>query len=76
MHSRRQLGHLLPTLPSQDALHKRRVRLAEAIGWLTGVFAARCPGSRDDLLLLDSTPVECGCSLETTRRSQLAGVCG
>lgn len=74
--ARRQLGHLFPQLPSQDALHKRRARLAETIEWLIGVFAARSPGSRDDLLLLDSTPVECGRSLETTRRSQLADVCG
>jgi hypothetical protein len=74
--ARRQLGHLFPYLPSQDALHKRRARLAETIEWLTGVFAARSPGSRDDLLLLDSTPVECGRSVETARRSQLADVCG
>jgi Transposase DDE domain len=74
--ARRQLGHLFPHLPSQDALHKRRARLAETIEWLVGVFAARSPGASDDLLLLDSTPVECGRSLETTRRSQLADVCG
>jgi hypothetical protein len=74
--ARRQLGHLFPYLPSQDALHKRRARLAETIEWLTGVFAARSPGSRDDVLLLDSTPVECGRSVETARRSQLADVCG
>jgi hypothetical protein len=31
--ARRQLGHLFPVLlPSQDALHKRRARLAESIG--------------------------------------------
>ncbi len=74
--ARRQLGHLFPYLPSQDALHKRRARLAETIEWLTAVFAAQSPGSRDELLLLDSTPVECGRSVETTRRSQLADVCG
>lgn len=74
--ARRQLGHLFPYLPGQDALHKRRARLAEQIEWLCGVFADRSPGSRDDLLLLDSTPVECGRSVETTRRSQLAEVCG
>lgn len=74
--ARRQLGHLFPQLPSQDALHKRRERLAETIEWLIGVFAAQSPGSSDELLLLDSTPVECGRSLETTRRSQLADVCG
>ena len=74
--ARRQLGHLFPLLPSQDALHKRRARLADTIEWLIGVFAAKSPGSSDDLLLLDSTPVECGRSLETTRRSELADVCG
>ena len=74
--ARRQLGHLFPLLPSQDGLHKRRARLAETIEWLIGVFAAQSPGSGDDLLLLDSTPVECGRSVETVRRSQLADVCG
>lgn len=74
--ARRQLGHLFATLPTQDALHKRRARLAETIEWLVGVFAARSPGHADDLLLLDSTPVECGRSLETARRSQLAEICG
>jgi transposase len=74
--ARRQLGHLFPQLPSQDALHKRRARLAETIEWLIGVFAAQSPGSSDDLLLLDSTPVECGRSVETTRRSELADACG
>ena len=74
--ARRQLGHLFSSLPSQDALHKRRARLAEAIEWLLGVFSSQCPGAGDDLLLLDSTPVECGRSLETARRSQLADICG
>ena len=67
--ARRQLGHLFPCLPTQDAFHKRRARLAETIEWLIGVFAAQSPGYHDDLLLLDSTPVECGRSVETTRRS-------
>jgi len=74
--ARRQLGHLFPYLPSQDALHKRRARLAETIEWLVGVFAERSPGRQDDLVLLDSTPVECGRSLETARRSQLAEIAG
>ncbi len=74
--ARRQLDHLFPYLPSQDALHKRRARLAETIEWLVGVFAAQSPGSSDELVLLDSTPVECGRSIETARRSQLAEICG
>jgi hypothetical protein len=60
--ARRQLGHLFPHLPSQDAFHKRRARLAATIEWLIGVFASQSPGAGDDLLLLDST--------------QLADVCG
>jgi hypothetical protein len=74
--AKRQLGHLFPLLPTQDALHKRRARLAETLEWLIGVFAARSPGSQDDLLLLDSTPVECGRSVDTVRRSQLAEIAG
>jgi len=74
--AKRQLGHFFPWLPAQDALHKRRARLAETIAWLVGVFAARSPGHADDLVLLDSTPVECARSLETTRRSRLAEICG
>ena len=45
--------------------HKRRRRLADAIEWLLGDFAAQSPGYCDDLLLIDSTPVECGRSRET-----------
>ena len=74
--ARRQLGHLFAVLATQDALHKRRQRLTDTIEWLIGVFAAKSPGSSDDLMLLDSTAVECGRSLETTRRSDLADVCG
>jgi hypothetical protein len=74
--ARRQLVHLFPYLPSQDALHKRRARLAETIEWLIGVFASDSPGATDRLLLLDSTPVECGRSLDTVHRSQLAEIAG
>ena len=36
------------------------------------MFASDSPGFHDDLVLVDSTPVECARSIETTRRSQLA----
>lgn len=70
--ARRRLGELFPELPEQPGFHKRRARLAETIEWLIGVFAAESPGFHDDLLLIDSTPVECARSVETTRRSALA----
>jgi hypothetical protein len=74
--ARRRLSHLFPELPQQPGLHKRRRRLAEQIEWLCGVFAAECPGYHDAVVLLDSTPVECGRSVETVRRSELADACG
>jgi Transposase DDE domain len=69
--ARKRLSHLSPELPKQPGYHKRRVRLAETIEWLVGVFASQSPGFHDDLLLIDSTPVECARSVETTRRSAL-----
>ena len=74
--ARRQLGHLFPVLPSQSGYHKRRRRLTGAIEWLMGVFAAQSPGSRDDLLLVDSTPVPCAQSRETVKRSALGEAAG
>jgi Transposase DDE domain len=70
--ARKRLGDLFPELPQQPGFHKRRARLAETIEWLIGVFAAQSPGFHDELLLIDSTPVECARSVETTRRSALA----
>jgi hypothetical protein len=72
----KRLGHLFPALPAQPAYLKRRRALAETIDWLAGVFAASCHGYHDDLVLLDSTPVECGRSLETVRRSALGESAG
>jgi Transposase DDE domain len=74
--ARKRLGHLFPALPGQPAYLKRRRELAEAIDWLAGVFAAASPGYHDDLVLLDSTPVECGRSLDTARRSALSDWAG
>jgi hypothetical protein len=74
--ARKRLGELFPSLPKQPGFHKRRRRLTETIEWLIGVFAADCPGHSDPVVLLDSTPVECGRSLETARRSELADACG
>jgi hypothetical protein len=70
--ARNRLGDLFPELPQQPGFHKRRARLTETIEWLIGIFAAESPGFYDDLLLIDSTPLECARSVETTRRSALA----
>jgi hypothetical protein len=70
--ARKQLVHLFPRLPQRSGFHKRRERLSDTIEQLIGVFAADSPGFHDDLVLVDSTPVECGRSVETRKRSQLA----
>jgi hypothetical protein len=67
-----RLAHLFPQLPERTAYHKRRLRLAGAIEALIAEFARHSPGFYDDVALVDSTPVECARSVETTRRSQLA----
>jgi hypothetical protein len=68
----KRLGHLFPQLTTRSAFHKRRDRLADTIEALIAEFASHSPGWEDDLLLVDSTPVECARSVETTRRSALA----
>ena len=79
--ARKRLGHLFPELPLQPGYFKRRRRLGDTLEWLMGIFASQSPGFEDDLLLIDSTPVECARSRETVKRSALAdaadyGWCG
>ena len=50
--------------------------LSDTIEALIAVFARDSPGFHDDLVLVDSTPIECARSIETTRRSQLADAAG
>jgi hypothetical protein len=68
----KRLTHLFPRLPKRPGYYKRRERLSDTIEALIAVFAHDSPGFHDDLLLVDSTPIECARSIETTRRSQLA----
>ncbi|HEV3047971.1 MAG TPA: IS982 family transposase [Solirubrobacteraceae bacterium] len=67
----KRLCHLFPRIPGQAGYFKRRRRLADTLEWLMEVFAYQSPGFYDDLLLVDSTPVECARSRETVKRSQL-----
>ncbi len=67
----KRLSHLFPVLPKQPGYFKRRRRLADTLEWLMAVFASQSPGFYDDLLLVDSTPVECARSRETVKRSAL-----
>jgi hypothetical protein len=64
----KRLRHLFPVVPTRDAFHKRRLRLSGQIEALIAHFARQSPGFFDDLLLVDSTPVECARSRETVKR--------
>jgi Transposase DDE domain len=68
----KHLRHLFPEIPRQAGYFKRRRRLADTLEWLMEIFASQSPGFHDDLLLVDSTPVECARSRETVKRSALA----
>ena len=61
----KRLRHLFPELPQQPGYFKRRRRLSDTLEWLMGIFASQSPGFYDDLLLIDSTPVECARCRET-----------
>jgi Transposase DDE domain len=68
-----RLGHLFPYLPHQPGYHKRVKAAAPLICQATMYLAALCPSWADGLRLIDATPVPCGTSRQTVRRSELAG---
>ncbi|MDQ2877365.1 MAG: IS982 family transposase [Actinomycetota bacterium] len=72
-HAREHLRHLFPYLPGQPGYNKRLRKLAGTMNWLIGLLARDTTMWTDDVWVVDSTPVECGRSRETARRSELAG---
>jgi Transposase DDE domain len=67
------LRGMFPDLPTQSGYNKR---VRAATGMLRALLAHLvrcCSQSTDDLWVVDSTPVECGRSRETAKRSDLAG---
>ena len=68
-----RLGHLFPYLPKQPGYNKRMRALAPQIVRLLNVVAFASPSWHDKIRLLDSTPVPCGASRETVKRSAFAG---
>jgi len=72
-HATAHLGHLFPYLPQQPGYNKRLRKLAGALNWLIGMLGRDTSLWTDDVWVVDSTPIECGRSRETARRSDLAG---
>jgi Transposase DDE domain len=71
--ARWRLGHLFPYLPRQPGYNKRVRKAAPQILAAVNAIAFNSNAYCDAVWLLDSTPVACGQSRETTRRSALAG---
>ena len=71
--ARRQLGHLFPYIPKQPGYNKRVRALAPEIVRVLGYLARLSPSWCDGLRLIDATPVPCGQSRETVKRSEFAG---
>lgn len=62
-----------PYLPDRPGYNKRLRHSGQLLQHLIAHLARTCPSWTDDLWLVDSTPVECGRSRETAKRSDLAG---
>ena len=71
--ARWRLAHLFPLLIDQSGYNRRLRALAPQIGRCISYLAFVSPSVLDRLRLLDSTPVPCGQSRETTRRSASPG---
>ena len=72
-HARAHLGHLFGYLPGQSGYNRRLRAAAGLITALIRLLAADTSLWADDVWVIDSTPVECGRSRDTARRSDLAG---
>ncbi len=72
-YARVHLRHLFPYLPQQSGYNKRLRRLGALLDALIHHLAADTSVVSDDVLVVDSTPVECARSRETVKRSDLAG---
>ncbi len=62
-----------PYLPDRSGYNKRLRHSGQLMQHVIAHLARACPSWTDDVWLVDSTPVECGRSRETAKRSDLAG---
>jgi hypothetical protein len=71
-----RLGHLFPYVCGQAAYNRRLRRAGPLVAAVLRAVAVACPSWGDQWRLLDATPVPCGASRETVKRSDLAGWAG
>lgn len=75
-YARTHLAGMFPHIPQQSGYNKRIRAAAPLVSHTLSVLAKDVPTWNDVLRLLDSTPVPCGQSRETVKRSDLAGQAG
>jgi hypothetical protein len=75
-YARKNLRHLFPYIPDQSGYNKRLRTAGPLISRVIRALAQVTPTSAPILRLIDSTPVPCGASRETAKRSDLAGEAG
>lgn len=76
VHTNPALQGMFPYLPHQPGYHKRLKAAQPLLCQAILTLAACCPSWFDDLWMTDATPVPCGTSRETVKRSDLAGHAG
>ncbi|MER7283355.1 IS982 family transposase [Dactylosporangium sp. NPDC000244] len=74
--ARKDIGHLFPYLPKQPGYNKRLRALGHQLTHLIAILAADTDLWQHPIRIADSTPVQCGTSRETVKRSDLAGWAG
>ncbi len=73
IHSDPQWRNMFPYLLKQSGYNKRLRAVYPLVCQTILALAACCPSFFDDLWITDATPVPCGMSKETVKRSDLAG---
>ena len=71
-----RLGPLFPYLPKQPGYHKRLKAAGPLLAAALDFLAREAPSWHDQVRLTGATPVPCGASRETVKRSELAGQAG
>jgi hypothetical protein len=72
-HARKHLTNLFRYLPEQSGYNKRLRKASALLKTVIQLLSTDTTLWTDDVWVIDSTPVECGRSRETVRRSDLAG---
>ena len=75
-HRSPELRAMFPYLPQQPGYHKRLKAAYPLLGKTVMLLARLSPSWHDDLWITDATPVPCGMSRETAKRSDLVGHAG